>query len=207
MAEWSGDGLQNPFSSFLKSFRNGRMARKSAKNRILPAIRPERLERPSSALPWHKAGTVNRLKLACLERYICPQGCFLPWKDAPRRSLPPPLDWRPGTIPITCVGWNQRVAGHIFGGLGMHRAAYAAVRHRQTWTLTHVRSGVAVARITGEEPTARAIAEKVAGLTDWTSLVHPSAWRQRCPDLDARFRALVAEHPGALARAIPGGAA
>lgn len=126
----------------------------------------------------------------------------------PRRSSSPPvLEWCPGTIPITCAGWNQRVAGHLYGGLGLHRAAYSAVQHRQKWTLTHAGSGVAVARITGEEPTARTIAEKVAGLADWTSLKHPSGWRERYPDLDAQFRALVAAHPGALTRAIPGGAA
>ena len=85
----------------------------------------------------------------------------------PRRSSPPPpLEWRPGTRLITCTGWHQRVAGHLYGGLRLHRTAYSAVRHRQTWTLTDVRCVVDVARITGQEPTARAIAEKVAGLAD-----------------------------------------
>ena len=126
----------------------------------------------------------------------------------PRRSSPPPPPaWRAGTIPVACAGWQQRIAGHIYGGLGLHRGPYAPVPHRQTWTLTHLGSGVAVARIVGEEPTARAIAEKVAGLADWASLKHPAAWRERFPDLNERFRALLAEHPGSLYRATPTGAA
>lgn len=124
----------------------------------------------------------------------------------PRQPSPPPdMAWQRGLITITCAGWRKKALGHLHRGLGLHFAVGAYDHDRFQWGLTHLRSGVAIATITGGEPAARAIAEKVAGLTDWPRLAHPSGWRRQAPDLDRRFRALMAEHPGALTRALPNG--
>ncbi len=79
--------------------------------------------------------------------------------------------------------------------MGGGASRWATPREATRWTLIHLGSGGAIARLTGRVATVMPVAAEIAECSDWTLFDLPEGWRQTDPGLPAKVGAICEAHP------------
>lgn len=104
--------------------------------------------------------------------------------------------WKPSSFfKAICGGVPTEQWGYERRGLVMHHSGWATPRTATLWTLTHVGSGAAFLRLTGNVATVMPVAGEIVEASDWTIFDLPEGWRQTDPDLPGKIGAICEAHP------------
>ena len=94
-------------------------------------------------------------------------------------------EWLPGNFHIATLTGPERVAGYSYRGLGLDK--------RGEWVLSHLATGLKIARIGSRKPAAVKVATEIAEAGDW-DFDAPEGLLNRFPDAGERVHEILQQH-------------
>ena len=106
------------------------------------------------------------------------------------------MTWKPDNFEVALQSGPKTVAGHLYGGLGLHTDDSRQPKGRKTvkWILTHANTGHSIAILMCNVTTAFCIATEFADAGEWDFL-SLQGYADRFPNIVDRCEEIASGHP------------